>query len=78
MVSEQNNEQYLQELLSEIELRKSKGKHSLVRINAEIDHNLVRYIKRYFEQKPDYLVEISNKCKSCKNKWDIVIYFIKC
>jgi hypothetical protein len=77
MLSEQENKKYLQGLLAEIELKKDKGKRSLVRINAPIDHNTVHYIQNYFEDKNDYLVEISNNCTGCKNKWDVMIYFIK-
>jgi hypothetical protein len=78
MAEEINREEYLQRILEEIKERKKKGKRSLVRMGARIDHNVVGYIREYFEnRKNEYLIEITNKCNSCKTKWDIIIYFIK-
>ena len=70
-------EQYLEKILNDLEKNKAKGKKTLVKIGERIDFNIAKYIKEYFENEENYLIEITNKCSSCKNKYDIIIYTIK-
>lgn len=72
-----SKEEYLTNLLREIEQRKNKGKTILNRIGAKIDHNTAKYLEDYFKNKKEYHFEIKNNCYGCKDKWDIVILFLK-
>lgn len=67
--------EYIQHLLSEIEVAKNKKLKGLFKINEQISSSTADAIKRYFKGNPEYSVEL-RKCKSCKNVWDIIIFFI--
>jgi hypothetical protein len=71
-----SKEDYLTGVLSELERRKKEGKSGLIRLNANVSLENINHIKKYFSDKPKYLVEIENRCTGCTNKWDIVILFL--
>ena len=70
-----DKEHYLQNLLSEIERAKSKGKRYICRINAEISPDVARYVENYFNNDPSYRIDIKF-CRNCKNIYDIKVHFV--
>lgn len=66
---------YMEDVLSEIQEAKNNGRSGIYRINHEISDTVANYVKAYFLNNPAYRVEIK-KCQSCRNTWDIMIYFI--
>ena len=69
-----NGEEYLNEILKEIELKKLQRKHIIYRINNKLTDQVVGFVKTYFNDKKEYDVEFI-KCKKAKNVWDLIILF---
>lgn len=70
-----NKETFLQEILREIERLKDAHKRKLYRINEEITDGVASYLQSYFEKLPGYNIQM-NKCRKCKDLWDITITFV--
>ena len=70
-----DKEAFLEELLRGIKRAEERNKRAVLKWGQEIDINTVNYIKKYFEDKPQYHIEIIPNCGGCKNKWDVTIYF---
>lgn len=71
-------ENYLNAILTEIDVKKKQGKAGLYKMNVKLHINTVRYLKEYFAQHTDmYRVDIS-KCSGCRegNVWHILIFFL--
>lgn len=66
---------YLQEILNDIERKKLEHKRTLFRINDRITDDVAKYIQEYFKGDPRYSLQME-KCKKCKNEWDVIIIFL--
>lgn len=72
---EMTKEEYLEQLLSEIEQKKADGKKGIYRIGVRLNPDVARYVKEYFSSKIDYKVDV-HSCSGCKSLiWNIVILF---
>ncbi len=70
-------EQFLANIITEIELLKARGKKGLYKIGVKIPDHYAKYLQSYFSEKSgDYEISI-RKCSHCSGKWDISITFIK-
>ena len=65
---------YLQDLLQEIERLKGRNRNSLFRVNDKMSKGTAEYVKNYFNNKPEYGFEIRT-CAQCTGKYDIIITF---
>ena len=76
MIIEKNTEEekYLNELLSEIDRAKEKGKKTIFRISDKVPDSTIGYVKSYFSANPNPEITTEfKKCQSCTNTWDIII-----
>jgi hypothetical protein len=69
-----NEKEYLQGLLNEIERIKARNGRTLYRINDKITKRVARSVERYFRSTSDYFIEM-RKCAMCTNAWDVIIRF---
>lgn len=67
-------ETYLQKTLKEIDRLKSNNRKILFKASEKISDSIALYVKDYFEKQHGYTIEMK-KCMSCKNSWDIIIFF---
>lgn len=68
-------EEYLEQLLFEIDSKKSAGKNGIFKIGERISPATAKYVKEYFLKQINYTVDV-HSCSGCKSSiWDIVILF---
>lgn len=68
-------EEYLEQLLAEIEQKKADGKKGIYRVGVRLEPAVAKYVKEYFLNKIDYSIDVRS-CTGCKSSiWDIIILF---
>ena len=73
--TQMTKEEYLQNILGQLEEKKEQNKRGLFRIGEKIDFNTAYYVRDYFKDNPNYTIDV-HSCGGCKSKvWDIVILF---
>lgn len=65
---------YLQGLLEQIEVLKSRGRRSLYRMNDEVSQEIIDYAEEYIKSNTDYKITIK-KCLLYENSFDVMIVF---
>ena len=65
---------YLQGLLEQIEVLKSRGRRSLYRMNDEVSQEIIDYAVEYVKSNTDYKITIK-KCLLYENSFDVMIVF---
>lgn len=72
---EMTKEEYLEQLLSEIEQKKVDGKKGIYRIGIQLNPDIAKYVKEYFASKINYTIDV-HSCSGCRSSiWDIIILF---
>ena len=68
-----SSEKYIQSLLSQIEIVKSRGGKSVYRISDKLTKTVLDEVTKYFSVEP-YSIEVK-RCARCANKYDIIVWF---
>lgn len=69
-----NPQEYLNNLLQEIETAKTSGKTGIFKMREKLTDQVATHAKKYLETQTQYRVEF-RKCPACAFEWDIVIIF---
>jgi hypothetical protein len=65
---------YLQDLLQEIEKIKSRNGKGLFRVNDKMSDGTAQYVRNYFKGKLEYALDM-RKCAQCLHSYDVIIVF---
>jgi hypothetical protein len=65
---------YLQDLLREIDRVKSRNGKGVFRVNDKISDGTAQYVQNYFNGKTEYALDM-RKCARCLHSYDVIIIF---